>query len=453
MNRLPSRDELKQLWIRTVLTYTDDLSYFGPASVALAWAIATATLVLRGGVQLYAALLRRLSVMAADDDSIEAVGKERGAGARLGGQRAQMLVVVRPERATVTGIATADGSSTITVDDAGPFEAGQSIRIRHDDGTSEVRTITSIDGADLIVPELTEAYDVGDGDTVVLLRVTIPAGSTITTRSGALFRTLDTLIAGDANPVLAGESASLALADKVWVEAVETGTDGNVAAGSVVGFEPAIDGVLEVTNPEAARGGDTQESLLDYKDRIIHGPAKYAQETLDWFEARLREANPEVLRAIPSASTTIGEMHVRVLRRNGGTFGAEELAAMEEWLGERVRSHMTVRISNVELTAIECEYEITLTPNTDLRTVYVAAADALAAHLDYRRWPFGEDVDDSALLAAVRNTDGIATLSTATALPDGPVTVDEESLPHLVRLSLHDRTSGRTINETLAQRF
>lgn len=458
--KLLTRDELKEVWIRTLLTYTAAVTWFGSGSVALAWGLATATIVGRGGIHLYSSLLRRYGVMSADDETIGTIAKERGAGRRRGGQRAQMLLIVRPTSTTVTAI-TSTATSAIEVADSTPFSVGSSVRIRSGDGaTTETRSVSAIGvasgpngGDELVVALLGNVYDPVGDEVAVLLRTTIPMGSPVTTRAGQVFETLDTLITGDANPVLTGESTALALADKVWCEATTTGEGGNVGVGSATGFDPAIAGVRAVSNPERARGGSDRESLLDLKDRIIHGPAAVAQETVDAFEALLKRAHHEVLRVIPTSSTTIGTMALKVLRRNGGTFSSADLRAMETYAQARVRSHLAIELSNITLTAVEAEYQITLKPNADLRSVLVAASDTMAVYLDYRRWPFGEEVDNSKLLAIVRDTPGVASLDTSTALPAAPVTVGEESLPHLTRLSLLDTDSGRTLNAALAMGF
>lgn len=454
---LKDRRQLTEEWIRRLLTYSSEVTWFGANSVMRAWALAIGTLV-EFAVLLYVQLLRRFLVQSSSGDALKDAAAERGAD-QLPGSRAKLFVVVSPFSATVLSIANA-ATSLIEVDDSSGFLATDSIRIRNQDGIiTEIRTIIAITtgtgpngGDELEVALLTGTYNPSTEDVAVILRATIVTGTVITTSAGINFQTLAPVTTGEANPVLRGESGALALADKVWCEAVTIGEVGNVDALSVIDFLPTIRGVTPF-NPEPGTGGSDVETDLDLKYRAIHLAVLANQETIAWLEALTKQSNGDMLRAVPVLSSSAGVMGAGVLKRNGGTFTSAELLAMETYANARVRSYMTVDLDNITLTSVQVSAQITLDPDATLEAVYRTAADRLAQYLDFRKWQFGAPVDEAALLSIVRQTPGVASLVTSTFLPAADVEVGDQSLPTLSSLSLQDLTTGNTINASLSETF
>lgn len=454
MKTLKTRRELVREWYKRFRLYVPDEPWnFQPLSLLKGLALATASLASGNGYVLYQSLLQRFTVMASADDFLDQVARERGRR-RRGPRHARALVIIQPRTAIVTAV---DATSTkIEVSDSTDFEATRSLRIRSADGsTSESATISSVTvgtgpngGDELIVPALTNTYLPTTEVVNVLLRVTLPVGTLIDTLSSTQFKTLEAVTTGDSNAVFNGESTALALADKVRCEATTAGSDANIPVLSVTTLVTPVPGILKLQNPEAGRGGEDAEEDFQLKRRTMQGPAEANQETRRWLETMLRRANEDVERVIEGTSGSVGVMAIQVLNTNGGAFTASEIAAMKVSVEARVRSQLTLDIVNITLTAVEVEAQITLEPNFTLQQVLRAAGDRLAVlqALDYRKADFGVEVDNSGLLAIVRETSGVATLDTTTFLPSAPVPVVSDSLPRLIRLSLKDTVSGETIN-------
>ncbi len=458
---LKTRKELTEEWIRRFLTYTSEITWFGGNGVMRAVAIATGSLA-STAFRLYVALTRRITLMGSKDADLTLVAAERGTE-RLEKQRARLLVVVVPHTANVDGVRVVGPNSQIEIDDSTEFLATYSVRIRSQDGaTTEVFTVVSIsvgtglvNGNDELVLAglLANAYSPASEDVDVLLRHTVAAGTAISTTVGVSFETLDAVTVGDSNPVLDGEGTALSLADKVWCESVTTGISSEIEPLSVLDFTTPIAKIKSIYNPEAGAGGADVERDFDLRYRASHFPTIQNQETLSWVEATAQQINTEVLRAIPSGQLELGELSVKLLRRNGGTFSAALLTESGTGVDQRARSYMTVTPSNVTLTSVEVEAQITIEADAVFETVWRAAASRLADFIDFRKWEWGADVDEAELLAIVRQTPGVASLVTSTFLPASDVAVAATSLPTLTRLSLQDTTSGETINATLAQGF
>jgi len=456
-NRAKYTDDI----IRRIVAYTTDLTYFGRNSSTGSWAKTMAVLA-ENGDRLYAAILRRTTIKAARDAFLTSLAREHGAIRNEVGARARVFTVLVPETANVTAIVGA-APFTITVDDGSVFLVGDSIRIRSADGaTSDVQTITGKPAVNDIVVALLPGVavyqaDLAAGDNVaVLFRATVPAETLINSNSGTQVETLTSVITGDANPILTGEGTALSLADKVWSEATTTGDDTNIEALDLTELDVAIRGVASVYNPEAGAGGDDVEADPDLRLRAVEGPAIASQEALAWIESTAKNGEADVLRILKTTSNLVATIPVSFLNRNGGTFTANQLTALESYIADRMRSGFTVVSSNITLTSIEVEALITLSPGFTLEQVWRDAASRLANYLDYRKWTFGQDVDEAQLLAIVRLTEGIESLDTSTFLPAADVAVADTSLPTLIRLSLQNigvAAPFPTINATLAQSF
>lgn len=452
------RRSLVQEFIRRMLAYTDEVSWFGPSSVIRAFAEAVAGLV-EGAYLLWVALVKRYTLMASSGDALTQTAAERGAN-RLPAQAAKVLVIFQPETANVSAI-TSGGTDLIEVDDSTPFQAGDEIRVRNGDGTvTELRTIIAITigtgpggGDEVEVATLTGPYSPGSDDVDVLFRALVPTGTEISTTVGVVFETLADVYTSDANPVLDGESTYVGLADKTWCECQTKGAAGNIEPLTVTELVATIRGVKAVSNPEPGTGGADEEADFDLKYRAIHAATIANQETEIWLETLARAGNGDVLRAFRTTSTTVGTMAALVLHRNGGPFTTAALAEMESYIEDRVRSYMAVSLGNVTLTSVEVEAVITLNADATLESIGKAASSSLAAFLDYRKWKRGTAVDEADLLTIVNTTPGVATLESASFLPASDVAVGAESFPVLVRLSLEDATSGLTWNADLAVSF
>jgi len=455
-----TRKQLVSEWIRRFTTYTDEITRFGRSGVMRAFAEAVGGLA-SWAFRLYVALVRRYTLMAASGDVLTEVAAERGVE-KLGAQRAKVLAVVQPWSSQVAGIRTVGPNDYLEVEDATHFAATATARIRNSTGSvTETFTVISVsvgtglvNGWDeLVCLSLAGAYTPATDDVEVLRRYSVAADTLIDTTVGVQFQTLEAVVTGDANPVLSGEGAALSLADKVWCEAVEAGESGNVERDVLSDFATPLTDVRGVYNPERGTGGSDEEYDFDLKYRTAHYPTVQNQETLTWVETTAALVHTDVLRAIRNPTIIAGGMEVYVLHRNGGTFTTAQLDEIGAAFSDRARSYFTVTALNVTLTSVEVEAQITLEDGYTLEDVWRAVASRLADFIDFRKWEWGEDVDEADLLSIVNNTPGVANLTTSTFLPASDVSVGDESLPTLARLSIEDLTSGDTINADLAQGF
>jgi uncharacterized phage protein gp47/JayE len=451
--------QLAQEGIRRTVAATPSLTWFGEGGVARSLLDVSAQLGSYTG-QLYTSVLRRFTLQAADGEQLDQVLVESGTP-RRGAQRAKALICLQPYTATLQAITS--GATDLLEVPAGAgvnFAVADSIRVRNSDGTeTETATVIAVtsgtgpsSGDEIEVATLAGTYTPGSDDCAVILRRTLAIGQQVT-GGNQTFELLAAVSLGDANPVLAGESVALALADKAWAECTTAGAVGNVAAGTLTTLSPPVAGVTAVNNPNAATGGADTETDFAAKRRAANATQGAAQETVAWVEAVAQVGDEEVLRASRTTSIAVGEMQIGVVGRGGGALSTARLEALEGYIAARVRSHLGVDVVNVTMTAVEVKATITLRPSYTLRVVFADAASRITEFLDIRKREFGEDVDEADLLVLVRQTPGVGSLETATFEPAANVEVAADSLPTLTRLWLIDATSGDEINATLTQTY
>lgn len=456
---LKTRRELVADAVRRIITYTDEIAWFGSNSTvgALAQAIGgQASLTYR----LYKGVLRRFSLRAATGDWLDVVAAERGAD-RLDAQRARVLVVFRPVTATVSAIDETGPTVEIDVDDATGIEAGDSVRIINEDGSlTERLTVSAVtegggaSGADLLeVPSLANTYTPSTETVSILLRHRIEAETELTTEAGVGLQIKQAVTIGDLNPLLAGEGTALALLDKAWAEATIAGASGNIDPQSITGFVIPDAKVASVQNPERGFGGADEESDEDLRFRAAHRPARRSQTTEAWAEALARESQRRALRMRQEPADEVSTMQFRILARNGGPLTEKQRRAVENYIEARTRAYMGIRVLNVELTSVEVEAQVKLDPDVTLRQAWIDAASRISDYIDYRRWEWGDDVSALELRRRLELATGIESVVVGSFLPAADVEVADTSLPAFVRLSLEDVDTGRTINGTLAQTF
>lgn len=454
MNDLATIPDLMAEYLRRVNAYTDEVTYYGPNSWSFATARATAEMVADNGERLYRGLIRRHTLIGASGDALTEVLEEHGTP-RLGPARARAFVILRPYVTTITAVS----GGLIEVDDASHFEAGSSIRVATDDGAqSEIATVVAITegtgpngGDELDVGALVGSYASGD---VVLLRGTISAGTILTSTSGAQYATLEETTVGDANPVMQGESTSLALADKVWVESLVTGEDGNADALTIDALQTPNDAVREVLNPFRADGGTTEERDFDAKYRAAHLAQLQAVDTHASLEASATRGDTDIRRAFAEDADDVSTIRIRVLTRSGAPLSQTRRAALEAYLAQHLRSRVGIEVRNVQATAIEVVATVSLEPGTDtipvrLRAAWRSAADRLATYVDWRRWPENSEVQAAELLGLVNRATGIANVVTETFQPSADVAVPAASVPMLVRLTLVELSTGEPFGADL----
>lgn len=462
MSTYPDRRELYRKAVLLLGAYTGEVTWFGRGSVVGA-VLRVAAFMGEIASQLAVRTQARLSPLAATTDNLDALLAEFGTERRTA-TRAQVLVIVRPARARVTNVDVGGGTGTndlLEVDASTGFTVGMSIRIRNADATvTETATILAITtgtgpngGDELEVAALGGTYtpDLDADDVVVLARISVPAGTALTSTSGVAFTTLTSVTTGESNPLLDGMSTSVSLADKVIAEADEAGEDGKIEPYDITNLNPEVDGVVSAFNPSPGYGGNAEETDSQARNRLIHQAAVANQTTEAWLIAACQSSDEDVMRVRPATSSSMNTVGMSVLTRAGGALTTTKKEALIAYLIARSRAGLDFEIDDVTLTEVSITATITLARGYELRQVFINAASAVATYLDAETWAWGTDVDAGTLYDLVRAVDGVESLDPGDFTPASDVAVASDSLPTLVYLSLTDGATGDTVGGDLAQ--
>ena len=451
-----TRRELVSENVRRMVTLQDRINYFGANSVGRALVDLASTLG-EVGQQMVAGLTQRFSLLGGTFATGLADTLEEYGAPRLGADRSMVLVCLQPWFTAVTAITNA-ATSRIEVFDSSRFAVSDSVRIRSNATTTEIRTVIAITtgtgpngGNEIEVALLSNSYNPTTQNVALLLRKTITADTTLTTSVGVNVQTIDAVTVGDSNPIFDGETTALALLDKVWCECTVAGSRGAFGPFVVTGFLVAEPDVRGAFNPEAAIGGADEATAQESKYRAAYYPAIQNVETQAGILALAKAGNPRVLRTLITPPTALRTIDVYVLTRQVGPLSSGDKTSLALYMNQRMRAKTVVQLLDMPLTAITVEATVTLDGSVTLSDAWRAAAARYATNIDPRSWEFERPVERADLITWLNTLPGIENINSTTFLPAADVAVTV--LPYFVSLSLRDANTGAIINDTVAVSF
>ena len=249
----------------------------------------------------------------------------------------------------------------------------------------------------------------------------IPAGTVCMTAGLVRFETVDEAVLS---------------AGQTWVEvrarAVEAGSAGNVAAGTVRTMAVAPVGVGWCTNPAGFSGGADPEGdealrarVLETFRRLPNGAnaAFYQQGAMSFGEVAACDVLPR--------SRGVGTVDVVVATEHGAP-PAELLAALTAYFQERREIAVDVAVRAPENKAVDVTVEVAAQEGRDGAAVRGKVEEALRTWFSGKR--LGQDVLRARLGALVYGVDGVANY--AVTSPAADVAVRAGELPVLGRLTV-----------------
>ena len=281
----------------------------------------------------------------------------------------------------------------------------------------------------------------------------IAAGTQLKSEDGLIFETAEEVTIGTLNPTLDGNASTLATADKTIVTCLTAGLSGNVPRRSINSLVTPIAGVESLTNPMPATGGRDAEEDVSYRFRAFNQVGLLNRDTQDYFHAKARVANPDVLRTYVERGAGLREVKVSAARVNGGNFSANELTAIENEVTKGSPALVDVTFVNVTFTAVSVNISLHRQPGYSLSQVFTNLANDLADFLDWSRWPFDQNVNQNDLLSLCRASEGVEQIEIRLFTPTQNIGVAKDSLPKLSNLTVVDRDTGESINTTIVTAY
>ena len=249
----------------------------------------------------------------------------------------------------------------------------------------------------------------------------IAAGTVCMTTGLTRFETIE------AGTLEAGETSV-----DIRARALEAGSAGNVAAGTILQMAVAPVGVSRCTNPAAFTGGTDREDdetlrarVLETYRRLPNGAnaAFYQQGALSFDEVAAAAVIPR--------PRGVGSVDV-VVSTAAGAPSAELLEELEDYFEARREIAVDVQVRAPEMETVDVTVQVAAEEGQDVQAVQDAVEAALRGWFDGRR--LGQSVLRAALGELVFHVEGVANY--ALTAPAADVAVEVDVLPRLGTLAV-----------------
>ena len=249
----------------------------------------------------------------------------------------------------------------------------------------------------------------------------IAAGTVCMTAGLTRFETIE------AGTLEAGETSV-----DIRARALEAGSAGNVAAGTILQMAVAPVGVSRCTNPAAFTGGTDREDdetlrarVLETYRRLPNGAnaAFYQQGALSFDEVAAAAVIPR--------PRGVGSVDV-VVSTAAGAPSAELLEELEDYFEARREIAVDVQVRAPEMETVDVTVQVAAEEGQDAQAVQDAVEAALRGWFDGRR--LGQSVLRAALGEMVFHVEGVANY--ALTAPAADVAVEVDVLPRLGTLTV-----------------
>ena len=249
----------------------------------------------------------------------------------------------------------------------------------------------------------------------------IAAGTVCMTAGLTRFETIE------AGTLEAGETSV-----DIRARALEAGSAGNVAAGTILQMAVAPVGVSRCTNPAAFTGGTDREDdetlrarVLETYRRLPNGAnaAFYQQGALSFDEVAAAAVIPR--------PRGVGSVDV-VVSTAAGAPSAELLEELEDYFEARREIAVDVQVRAPEMETVDVTVQVAAEEGQDAQAVQDAVEAALRGWFDGRR--LGQSVLRAALGELVFQVEGVANY--ALTAPAADVAVEVDVLPRLGTLTV-----------------
>ena len=249
----------------------------------------------------------------------------------------------------------------------------------------------------------------------------IAAGTVCMTAGLTRFETIE------AGTLEAGETSV-----DIRARALEAGSAGNVAAGTILQMAVAPVGVSRCTNPVAFTGGTDREDdetlrarVLETYRRLPNGAnaAFYQQGALSFDEVAAAVVIPR--------PRGVGSVDV-VVSTAAGAPSAELLEELEDYFEARREIAVDVQVRAPEMETVDVTVQVAAEEGQDAQAVQDAVEAALRGWFDGRR--LGQSVLRAALGELVFHVEGVANY--ALTAPAADVAVEVDVLPRLGTLAV-----------------
>lgn len=227
-------------------------------------------------------------------------------------------------------------------------------------------------------------------------------------------------------------------AGEVWVEvparAVESGSMGNVSAGTVLSMAVAPVGAAWVTNPEAFAGGTDEETDEALRERVLETFRRLPNgANAAFYEQGARSFEQVAAAAVLPRNRGIGTVDV-VIATHAGFPDEELIGQVQAWFEERREIAVDVQVLAPEEKNMDVSVRVKAKANYDGEAVRREVSDKLT------NWFNGERLGQNVLLAhlnqVIYTIDGVENYVIDAPIAD--ISVAKAELPRLGSLTVEE---------------
>ena len=227
-------------------------------------------------------------------------------------------------------------------------------------------------------------------------------------------------------------------AGEVWAEvparAVESGSMGNVSAGTVLSMAVAPVGAAWVTNPEAFSGGTDEETDEALRERVLETFRRLPNgANAAFYEQGALAFDRVAAAAVLPRNRGIGTVDV-VIATHAGVPEEELIGRVQAWFEERREIAVDVQVLAPAEKTVDVSVRVKAKANYDGEAVRRAVSDKLSGWFSGER--LGQDVLLARLGQEVYAVDGVENY--AVVAPAADISVAAAELPRLGSLTVEE---------------
>lgn len=216
----------------------------------------------------------------------------------------------------------------------------------------------------------------------------------------------------------------------VTAESDETGTEYNVAPGTVTDFVSTLPGLTSVTNLAAFTNGSDDEDIEQYRSKLaewVRAPKSGSALDLKvWAEAIAGVETAAVIENDNLGTPTVGHVTVRISGPNGAIPTADTIAAVQADLTARDIANVVIHVGTFTSDVVAVTVTLTLYPGYGLTDVTASVNGAVQDYINTQ--PVGGTIYREGIAHAVFGLPGIATLVVNTPAADVPVAANHKAV-------------------------
>lgn len=260
----------------------------------------------------------------------------------------------------------------------------------------------------------------------------IPENTQVTGDHGFVFETLAAATIGTDGDYNFGSEG---LGCTVVAQSTASGAGTRVAENTINQMVTPITGVSSVSNPLPAYYGADEETDEEFRYRIKHRISILNNGTTAFVAEACKEVNEDINRVyVEKVGGDV--LNVYTVTRSNTFLSSSQKSAIKAHLNDKWKILPQINIVDIPFTSINVYIKVRPVDGASLQETFVSIADDIMDFLDFRRWPFGENVSSDDILNICLNNEAVDDIDVTTFSPSDNIDVANNSIPMLENITM-----------------